>query len=58
MSDDARQVIIERIIETNYYLTQAVLKSDKNKIIKYKSEMDNLIAFILEQKNNKKEYDN
>jgi len=58
MSDDARQVIIERIIETNYYLTQAVLKSDKNKIIKYKSEMDNLISFILEQKNNKKEYDN
>lgn len=58
MSDDARQVIIERIIETNYYLTQAVLKSDKNKIVKYKSEMDNLIAFILEQKNNKKEYDN
>lgn len=58
MSDDARQVIIERIIETNYYLTQAVLKSDKNKIVKYKSEMDNLISFILEQKNNKKEYDN
>lgn len=51
MSDDARQVIIERIIETNYYLTQAVLKSDKNKIIKYKSELDNLIAFVIEQKN-------
>lgn len=50
MSDDARQVIIERIIETNYYLTQAVLKNEKNKIVKYKAEMDNLIAFVLESK--------
>jgi hypothetical protein len=50
MSDDARQVIIERIIETNYYLTQAVLKGDKNRIIKYKAELDNLIAFVIEQK--------
>ena len=51
MSDDARQVIIERIIETNYYLTQAVLKNERNNIVKYKAEMDNLIAFVLEQKN-------
>jgi len=33
MSEDSKQAILERIIETNYYLTQAVLKSDKNKII-------------------------
>jgi len=51
MSDDARQVIIERIIETNYYLTQSVLKGEVNKIKKYKAELDNLIAFVIEQKN-------
>lgn len=50
MSEDAKQVIIEKIIETNYYLTQAVLKNEKNKIFKYKAEMDNLIAFVLENK--------
>ncbi len=53
MSEDAKQAIIERIIETNYYLTQAVLKDDKNRISKYKSELDNLIAFVLERNNTK-----
>lgn len=51
MSNDARQMIIERIIETNFYLTQSVMKKDNNRIIKYKAELDNLISFILEQNN-------
>lgn len=48
MSEDSKQAILERIIETNYYLTQAVMKNDKNRISKYKTELDNLISFVLE----------
>lgn len=47
MSTDAREQFVERIIETNYYLTQAMLAKDTTKIDKYKKELDNLVQFIL-----------
>ena len=52
MINEERQQLIENIIETNYYLTQSIIKNDKNKIQKYKIELDRLIDFILKTKIN------
>jgi hypothetical protein len=51
MSNDAYAKIVERIIETQFYLLQAVQNRDQNSIRKYKQECDNLIAYTLENKN-------
>lgn len=49
MSESAKKHIIERIIEANYHLVQSVIKKDTKKITKYKGQLDNLIAFVLNE---------
>lgn len=53
MSIDTREEIIERILDTNYYLSQAMLKGEIDSIKKYKQEQDNLINYILNEKSKK-----
>ena len=48
MKGNLRMVIIEQIIETNFYLTKAIFNNEKRKIEAYKDELDNLIKYILE----------
>jgi len=38
-----KNIIRERIIETNYFLTQALLKEDVEQIDRLKAELNNLI---------------
>lgn len=49
MSEATKKHIIERIIEANYHLVQSVIKKDIKKITKYKSQLDNLITFVLNE---------
>jgi len=51
MKASLRWVIIEQIIETNFYLTKAIFNNDKIKIKAYKGELDNLLEFILKEEN-------
>ena len=37
----------ERIIETNYYLTNAMINGNLNELVKRKAELDSLIKEIL-----------
>lgn len=50
MSDESRQKLIEKIIEINYYLTGAMIEQNHTKIQKYKSKLDSLVAFMLQEK--------
>ena len=47
MSSELRQAVIEQIIETNYYLTQAIFRNDFEKIRRYKGELNHLINGLL-----------
>ena len=49
MSNELRQAIIEQVIETNYYLTQAIFRNDIDGIKKYKTELNNLINGLINE---------
>lgn len=48
--EEFRKALVEQVIETNYYLTQAIFKNDIEKIKKYKWELNNLINGLLDMK--------
>lgn len=46
------ELLKEKIIETNYYLTDALIKGDVDEIAKRKLDLDSLIDEVLKNKKN------
>jgi len=47
-----KEVLREKIIETSYYITQAVMKSNIEDIERLRAEMNNLIELYKNELNN------